>query len=364
MLKILIIEKEEDLRDVIGFYLESELGAQLEFAESVSSANQVLTTSSGISCVVCDYAFTDGTAEDVIRNLRKSQSKIPFILYGAYHPLNYPTFKDHHVDGFVSKWELFEKLKGAVEAVMSDVKEAREKVEPTDYCRIRTKTVLKLGALNCDFYLKLPQNRYVRILREGDMFETQDFDRFNDMKVDYLYIKSKDRAFFLQKLAQDLLKLSVLKAESTEAVFAVASSTLEVIAELIQRFGFSEEVQVVAKANVTLAVSNIRKNPDLAPLLNNLMLNKDTYLPSHSVVLAYVCCGIASLMGWKSDMTFYKLTLASFLHDILLTNNELAMIQTLPELDLARPKFTEEEIRGYLNHPVACAQLLQRVYPA
>jgi HD-GYP domain-containing protein (c-di-GMP phosphodiesterase class II)/CheY-like chemotaxis protein len=361
MLRILVVEKEEDLRDVVGFYLESEMGAKVDFAASVAEATKILDVPSDIGCVVCDYSLDDGTAEDVIKHARTGEQSTPFILYGAYHPNKYPTFLAHPVDGFVSKWELFDKLKTTIEHVLSEIKGKREETELPDYCRIRTKTILKLGVLNCDFYLKLPQNRYVRVLREGDMFETEDFNRFNEKAVEHLYIKSKDRSVFLEKLAQDLLQLSMLKSTPAEAVFQISTSTLEVIAELLQRFGFSEEVEAVAKANVTLAVKNIQNNTDLGPLFNLFMLDMDAYLPSHSVVMAYACCGIASLMGWKSDMTFYKLTLASFMHDILLKNQELAQIQTLPELDRQMSKFTQQEIKEFLAHPVMCSQLLRNV---
>jgi HD-GYP domain-containing protein (c-di-GMP phosphodiesterase class II) len=361
MLKLLVIEKEEDLRDVIGFYLESELAAKVDFAESVEAAKAYFEKMPDVNCIICDYAQADGTAEDVIKYLRDQGSQIPFILYGAYHPTKYPVFAEYHVSGYISKAELFDKLKAMIEQIVSEIKEKLDQLELPDYCQIRTKTILKLGILNCDFYLKLPQNRYVRVLREGDMFETDDYNRFNEKSVEYLYVKLKDRSIFLEKLAKDLLQLSVLKSTPPDAVFSVATSTLEVIAELTQRFGFSEDVQAVAHANVALAVQNIQKSPELSLLFKDFMVDPSAYLPSHSVVLAYVCCGIASLMGWKSDMTFYKLTLAAFLHDILLKNPELARIQTLHELERTDVIYTAENLKEYMAHPQTCSALLRNV---
>jgi response regulator RpfG family c-di-GMP phosphodiesterase len=361
MLKILVIEKEEDLRDVVGFYLESELGAKVDFAESLQTAKAYFEKMPDVNCIVCDYALPDGTAEDVIKHLRDQGSQIPFILYGAYHPTKYPVFAEYHVSGYISKAELFDKLKAMIEQIVSEIKDKLDQLALPDYCQIRTKTILKLGILNCDFYLRLPQNRYVRVLREGDMFETEDYNRFNDKSVEYLYVKLKDRSIFLEKLAKDLLHLSILKSTPPETVFSVAASTLEVIAELTQRFGFSEDVQAVAKANVALALQNIQKSPDITVLFKEFMVDPEAYLPSHSVVLAYVCCGIASLMGWKSDMTFYKLTLAAFLHDILLKNQALARFQTLREIELSGLKFPEKDMSDYLAHPQTCSTLLRNI---
>jgi response regulator RpfG family c-di-GMP phosphodiesterase len=359
MLKILLVENDEDLCDVLGFYLESELGAEVEFARTVSQASSFFDSVPEVNCVICGYAFPDGSGEDVIRSLRGRNSAVPFILVGSYHPSNYPTFTDFTVDAYVSKSEVFEKLKGTIEKVLENVKTGSENIQVTDYFRIRTHTILKLGVLTCDFYLRLPQSRYVRVLREGEIFEADDFNRFYEKNVSYLYVKAKDRALFLEKLSQDLLQLSLLKSAPVDTVFQVSTSTLEVIADVTQRFGFTEEAQAVAKANVTLAVKNIQKNPDLAPLFAEFSKNPDSYIASHSVLLAYIACGVASLMGWKSDMTFYKLTLAAFLHDILLKNPRLAEIQTFQELENRREEFEPTEITAFMGHPQDAAQLLR-----
>jgi len=360
MLRILLVENDEDLCDVLGFYLESELGAEVEFARTVGQAKSYFDFSPDINCVISGYAFPDGSGEDVIRSLRRHNTEIPFILVGAYHPSNYPTFTDFTVDAFVSKAEVFEKLKGVLAAVLEKVKQQTAVSQPSDYFRIRTHTLLKLGILTCDFYLRLPQNRFVRVLREGEVFESDDFNRFYEKNVSYLYVKAKDRGGFLEKLSQDLLQLSLLKSAPADSVFHISTSTLEVLADVTQRFGFTDEAQAVAKANVSLAVKNIQKNPDLAPLFEEFKKHPDAYIAGHSVLLAYIACGLASLMGWKSDMTFYKLTLAAFLHDILLKNPELAEIQSYGELERRRDDFSPEDVKAYLGHAQDAAHLLQK----
>ena len=333
----------------------------MEFARSVSQATSFFDSVPDIHCVISGYAFPDGSGEDVIRSLRGTGRETPFILVGAYHPSNYPTFSDFAVDAFVSKADVFDKLKPTLEKVLESAKPIPKEVpaQPQDYFRIRTHTLLKLGVLTCDFYLQLPQHRYVRVLREGEIFEADDFNRFYEKNVSYLYVKAKDRSLFLEKLSQDLLQLSLLKSAPADTVFQVSTSTLEVLADVTQRFGFTEEAQAVAKANVALAVKNIQTNPDLAPLLDEFFKNPDSYIAAHSVILAYIACGVASLMGWKSDMTFYKLTLAAFLHDILLKNPKIAEIQTFEELERRREEFHPAEIKGFLGHPQDAAQLLR-----
>jgi HD-GYP domain-containing protein (c-di-GMP phosphodiesterase class II) len=368
-MKLLIVEDEQDLRDVIGFYLESELGAEVSYASSVAEAKQVFSEPGLFSAVVCDFALGDGTAEDVYRYLLSKNSEVPFILCGVYHPDTYPIFKENKIHGFVMKSEIFEKLKGTLNSVLANMPAPLKSGGKSEYCRIRTETILKLGLLGCDLFLQLPHDRFVRVLREGDLFEAEDLKRFDDKSVKYLYVQAKDRDGLLEKMTRDLLQLASLKssAKSSEkssarkSVFDASTSALEVVAELTQRFGFTPAVQRLTDANVSLVVANIQKNEMLADLFSKLMVDPDSYIASHSVALAYLNCGIASLMGWKSDMTFYKLTLASFLHDILVESEELAEIQTLSTLNARAEEFTPEQVRDYLKHPQLCADLLRKM---
>jgi response regulator RpfG family c-di-GMP phosphodiesterase len=66
-------------------------------------------------------------------------------------------------------------------------------------------------------------------------------------------------------------------------------------------------------------------------------------------------------MKWGSDTTFNKLTLASFLHDICLTNNDLAAISTLEELDKEKAKFTKQEYDEFKQHPVFAAEMAKKM---
>ncbi|MGZ3704958.1 MAG: HD-GYP domain-containing protein, partial [Bdellovibrionota bacterium] len=98
------------------------------------------------------------------------------------------------------------------------------------------------------------------------------------------------------------------------------------------------------------------KNPKLSELLARLDENRESYLGWHSTALSFLCCKLATLLGWHSEATFYKLSLASFIHDIVLPTDELARIQTVPQLKAA--KLGEKERACVLRHPLEAAQLV------
>jgi HD-GYP domain-containing protein (c-di-GMP phosphodiesterase class II) len=139
-------------------------------------------------------------------------------------------------------------------------------------------------------------------------------------------------------------------------------SDLENVSQMSNRLGFNKEVQEFTKQSVMEAIQTVRKIPKLAALLMNLRKEKDKYIFSHSMLLAYVSCAIASQMDWKSDTTYQKLTFASFLHDMVLKNHELAAIQSMSELLERAAEFTPEEQQAYKDHPRVGAELVRRIH--
>ena len=75
------------------------------------------------------------------------------------------------------------------------------------------------------------------------------------------------------------------------------------------------------------------------------------------MLLAYLGCALASQMEWSSDTTYQKITLAAFLHDVSLKNQDLAQIQSLGELAQKSKFFTKEEQKEFRNHPIAACDI-------
>ena len=95
------------------------------------------------------------------------------------------------------------------------------------------------------------------------------------------------------------------------------------VAQALPEFGFTPELQAAVKASIDQSVEAMRKEPKLADLLRKLENLEGSYLSWHSTALCYVSCRISSLMIWDSPSTHFKLSLASFAHDITLNSPKL-----------------------------------------
>jgi HD-GYP domain-containing protein (c-di-GMP phosphodiesterase class II) len=152
-------------------------------------------------------------------------------------------------------------------------------------------------------------------------------------------------------------ELEKQRAEMARQLEKDLGAELESVHEMSQRLGFTAEVQALTKKNVLTTIQTVRNTFKLSAVLMQLRREKDRYISSHSMLLAYVSCAIASQIDWSSDTTYQKLTLAAFLHDLALKNHELAAIQTLGELTDNRAKFTPDEIKAYKEHSTVGAEL-------
>ena len=164
--------------------------------------------------------------------------------------------------------------------------------------------------------------------------------------------KVKEEEIQAKESKENIRKIVVAKKLEREL-----GAELEVVQEMSGKLGFNKMVQEITRQSMLETIAEVRRAPRLSELLLQLRTEKEKYISSHSMLLAYVGCALSSQMEWKSDTTYQKITLASFLHDIVLKNQELARIQTLSELAQKSKRFTKEEIKEFRDHPSTGAEI-------
>lgn len=359
-MRILLVENEPELRQLVLFMLESKFGAEVIEAESGNEAIEKLQMNKNIDLVVSNYEMPKGTGADIYRYLQDQTVDIPFILCSANRLDQLPEFKDKTIYGFVEKPFINKPLSEIITQFVSASKKPIQYTPPRipGFSRIKITSLQMMSALACDLYLKLSGEKYVKVVREGDFFEKDDYDRFNKKGVEYLYLPQESAELFLTKLTHEVLSLRSAKVGTSNEVQLITRHIQNLIHELSLDLGFTPEVQELTKSNVNLALNVIGGNKKLSELLQPMLENNDAYITSHSIALAHVACGLATKMQWPTENTLFKLTLAAFLHDITLSNQEVAQFRTeeaLLQSLINSKKFSEEEVAAYKKHPINAA---------
>lgn len=356
-MKALLIAENKDVKELLSFQITSKFPVLVKECMTPKEAADALAKDPmSYSFVVSVY---DGKDSPLLSFMREALPEMPLILF--YDP---PTTQPEGalVNGL--------KLVGSIESpklsdglvpILSDFLKntAGDGDPPEEYCPIRTNLLIRVSPLKSDIFIRLSREKFVKLFRTGDEFDENDLKKYYEAKgVEYMYLKRKEIAEFLEKFKQELDKLLARTDLKQEEAMEASEMSHEAVAELVHKIGFTQEVQEIAKKNVELALKVIGSNPKLADVISKIT-KEGNYLSQHSTVLAHVSCCVAKEMEWGSESTFSKLALASFMHDISLTNAEIAKIGTLRELEDRKADFSSEEVKNYHLHPAKSADVVR-----
>jgi CheY-like chemotaxis protein len=372
--KVLVVEDLEDLRDLIVTFLEAKFGCDVVAVSDAPSAIRELDQQSGLFAVVSDYKLERGTGGDVFKHMESKGLKYPFILCSSHDPASLPEFADAKIAGYAEKpsflrplERIFKEIIGPVDVPGAAVgipvpppgSPTREKL-----CRIRLTVLLKVNALDFDAYLKLSENHFVQVFRRGSIARVEELERYRARTVDFLYIPESACEAFLRKWSADVVSLLVAESLELEVAQIIHSETQEAIHEISQTLGLTPQLKDLIRGTVELALKLLTTQPRFSELLKRFEVDSRSYIPSHSVLLAYVACSLASKAGWGSRANFLKLCLASMLHDLTLPNHELARCSTIGDSLIGNDgsPFTAEELESFSEHPAKAAELT-RLFP-
>ena len=360
MTKILLLEDDPELLDRIAFVLESIPGVVLERAIDRKSAAQLIQEhKGGFDLLVIDYHYAPLNS---LGELQKLASEIDciFCIQGE-HPAT-PGWKTR---AFVDRNVIASQLRVTVEKWRSE-RPNRDAKENTDgeapkYCRIKTKLLVDVSPLYADIYAKLSDTKFIKVFQKSDVFDRDDFTRYaQQKKIEYMYLSLENCKEFVEKYIvyiENWIRGS--KVITVDEVSYLHASIHESVQELTDKMGFTREVQALAKSQVQLTVKAMGKKPILKKLLQKLESQSGQYLADHSFLTGYIACGIASQMEWSSEITYHKLTLAAFMHDVVLSDPLLAECETMDSAKAVAA--TPELLKEFQRHPYKVAELVRQM---
>lgn len=353
-MKILLVDDEADLRELAASVLESRFGATVLTAESVDEGISLVKANPDILCVVSDFLMPGKNGEDLYRYLHQAERKIPFILCTGSLEKTITPAPDYPVLGYVTKPDMFTPLVKLIDKLVKDKGLPQQATET--YYRVNAGAFMKIGSLEADVFIKLSDDKYVRIFKNGDRIEQVDIQKYADRKIKYLYVRAEDGDRVLSRILENLPKLTQEAEASPEIGLQLATHSLNIIKDFSTQVGFTPETKALAKAAVTMTIRAIEQNAHLKKLANIFDISPDNYVPAHSTATLYVACGIAQAMDTADEPTYFQLSMAAFLHDLPLENSQLAQIQSMADLSLVREQYTDAEVQGYLDHPDQAAK--------
>lgn len=345
---ILVVDDENELCEIYELFLRKAFPLDVVQASSGNHALEIIKTRGKPEVIISDLRMPDGDGYYLYSKLKETNWNIPFILSSA----DADTVRDQFpgIHGFIEKPHIVEPAILLVDAIVS-----KYKVSPT-YVPIRISHLLRSGTVSFDLYIKISDQKFIKVVNAGEAFVESDAKRFKNKSLDHLLISAGDVDSYLKIFEKNLAAL--LLAEESPAGMAITSlETLETVERIASSLGWTPEVIEVAKKAMHFAVKTIRAEPNLLKLLDKKLGDTSSVYSRHVSMLALLSCGLCQHLGWVSDSTQIKLGLAALMHDITVDENRY---EDITVWDLAASDLNDKspEVHEYRNHPIEAANLL------
>lgn len=354
----LVVEDDDELRELIGFLIESKFKAEVKYASSGNQALAILKKdASVVDLVISDNRMADGDGTDLFRGMFEAQITTPFILCSSDTPQMYPEFSLRPLTAYVAKPVIQGPLVQAIRDFLSTRGPlAEQTISPAlgDFVRIHVRLLKLAGKLPGEAFIRVSENKFVRTYQQGDTFTDEEFEKNRIKNIEFLYIKQLALPLFLDLLVEKHAK------EQLDIAVSINQYVEATIQDIGSRLGFTQALERMTKESLKRTIKIIEKNPTLSETLKYLSLNHKNYVSAHSTLISCISCWMAGKMGWQSEEVLTKLILASLIHDIHLNDEEVAKLQVENDLLEDHTKITAEGVKLWREHSAKAAAIAAR----
>lgn len=357
-ISILLVDDDDSLRLLAKVILDN-LDIDTEIVEA-SSANQAIEKieqqeEGQFDLVISDFEMDDGNGGDLYYYIRKNNPQTPFILCSSKNDFQNTTLENFP---FNSECEIFlaKPLNNSTlhQSVMTFFQNINH--HHTKYAKIRLPFFWRYNKTRCDVFIKLSDQKFVKIIKANSTFSKQDIDKYAKKEIDFLYIKYDDFEKYSSKYSFEFLERDCATQVSVEDEIEVAQA---IIHDLVLNVGVSSQVIKLTEE----IFSKVKDQFDDRDLITKLIIashEKNKYFYDHSYLIACFCIAIASQIKWQGqeEDILKKLVTAAIIHDL----NTEDTIDTI-NLDLGIKSLNDlskNEQEEYIHHPYRMAVLYSK----
>jgi hypothetical protein len=365
-MNILIVEEESDARLVVHRILDRRVkdpaGAQVNYIEVslLQDAIELLEKQETLfDLIVFSYG---GTGQALVNCVLQYGGPTAFIMV-APDPTSLPEFKKPDLRLEIAiRSELERTLPAALDLLVAQRPLGDAGTPDDDFVPLKIGTLTSLSPVKTDIWIRLSENRFIKLIKKGTELNADDFKKFKDIRrAELLYLRKVDADAMMEGQAEHLAVAAADPNLTEEQADRVSAASLDALSGLVDRVGFTPKAQAIAKQSVDITLKLMGARPQLQMILDRLKTDEGRYITSHSLSLGKVACALAYKLEWNSAATYLKLTLAAFLHDLPLKDNDLASFTSLADLRKS-DRYTPDQINLYKMHPVRSSEYAKQFH--
>jgi len=203
----------------------------------------------------------------------------------------------------------------------------------------------RLENTKCDIYLRLSEEKYVKIVNTGDIVSDDVLKNFENKNIAYFYV-TKD-AF--TQIGQELTPLS--EPPKSKVVLPDHGE----LNQLLTSFGVNQLTCSEVSKTYEKILTDTSKYEKISSLLGSMVYSKKRFIYDHSYLVGVISVELAKKSDWGVGATKEKMTMAALMHDLRLPED----LATMADTNELSPNVTISVRQAHLKHADMIAQELQ-----
>lgn len=358
-LHFLIVEDEMEIADIISLFLGGQYSAHFTIASSGNEAIDVLKANpNSFHMVLSDFNMPNGNGGVLFQYMQKHFPETPFILVTSDSWHDHREFHNFKNVGYVQKPFVDDTLIEEVDRILNHITLTADRDH--QYVGISIQTLAKISEIAYPLYVKINDEKYVKIMNASNSFSNDEVERFKQKQIKMLFVERQYYNEFIKKFSNKVVNDMIfrgLKVGSMEAL-SLSTSVQEIIMGAVKTFGWSQETQDMAIKNLQIVKDLVEKTDELHSIFQWARDTDHDYIFVHSILNCFMTTSLAMGYQFKTPYAQEYLALASFFHDAALEPHQVKNeSRFLKAADLKLP-INKEDWLWIKDHPESSANML------
>lgn len=203
----------------------------------------------------------------------------------------------------------------------------------------------RLENTKCDIYLRLGDEKFVKIVNTGDVVTQDILKNFENKNIAYFYVT--EDAF--DNIGKELTPLS----EAPKSKLKLPDHGE--LNQLLTSFGVNQLTCSEVSKTYEKILHDTSRYDKISTLLNEMVYSKKRFVYDHSYLVGVISVELAKKSDWGVGATKEKMTMAALMHDLRLPED----LATMADINELSPNVTISVRQAHLKHAEMMAIELQ-----
>lgn len=338
----LLVEDNDELAQFYRLNLKVWVGANVKRVSSIKGLEKFVQQEENIDLIISKSTFSP-----IVQKVLEldSLSNIAHIDIGTKN------FEGYSVESGLDIKPLIQSCAKALGVTASDM----AKLEVPEYFPIDLPHFAVLKTAICRVFKK-GKSRHGLAFEVDEPINREKLVQLKKEGHDTLFVHKVDRLRMVTNINQEIATKIDMDVLNPAEALAANEMAHELLQFKLRRIGITPETTALANKSIKNMVAASKKFPKLKKLMGRLIKNKAGYLFKHSQIMMYVCSHLMDHMEWGSEEQKKTINFVAFFHDIVLENDEQAMIHS--EEDLKSSRLDQREKDLVMTHAQKSAEVV------